>query len=445
MNLFKKYGIKEVADVTFYSIIKIGDEEFYIPVLTLDTLKISTVEQKVQDVVNNGGYGNSKVMAWSFDKDINLTLNDALCSAASLSMSYGWLNSKLSIYTSLIRKINIAWKYYKLNYSIYARPSPKLTEEESEALFLMLSDLDFNYTLYPTFKSLRDVWLNFNENGKNAPYLTKEFLNEPYVAEGRKAFFEHYYQRKSDGSNPNAEYRGLIMLAFGYIQNINDYYKIDTDNYELEVIDRMESCLVTNEEGLKVDFKQQWENLKDYFNNDKTHSYTIFYDSKTMQPLVANYTGEIDKKNIHTLKKGTLYFKWTRTVQQKIDDRDLLGKTLVINTNIFPDEFRIVGETYIREQRTHKDSRYQFIIPRAKISNNTNITLQADGDPTTFQMGITVLNPDNGNMMELRQFDVIEDEEFGGTKILPQRTEYTKTQIEYPEPLNEEVDNKVYI
>jgi hypothetical protein len=44
MNLFKKYGIKEVADVTFYSIIKIGDEEFYIPVLTLDTLKISTVE-----------------------------------------------------------------------------------------------------------------------------------------------------------------------------------------------------------------------------------------------------------------------------------------------------------------------------------------------------------------------------------------------------------------
>ena len=235
------------------------------------------------------------------------------------------------------------------------------------------------------------------------------------------------------------------MLAFGYIQNINDYYKIDTDNYELEVIDRMESCLVTNEEGLKVDFKQQWENLKDYFNNDKTHSYTIFYDSKTMQPLVANYTGEIDKKNIHTLKKGTLYFKWTRTVQQKIDDRDLLGKTLVINTNIFPDEFRIVGETYIREQRTHKDSRYQFIIPRAKISNNTNITLQADGDPTTFQMGITVLNPDNGNMMELRQFDVIEDEEFGGTKILPQRTEYTKTQIEYPEPLNEEVDNKVYI
>lgn len=33
MNLFQRYGIKEVADVTFYSIINIGDEELLIPVL----------------------------------------------------------------------------------------------------------------------------------------------------------------------------------------------------------------------------------------------------------------------------------------------------------------------------------------------------------------------------------------------------------------------------
>ena len=38
MNLFQKYGIKEVADVVFYSITPIGDEEFYTPVLYLDTL-----------------------------------------------------------------------------------------------------------------------------------------------------------------------------------------------------------------------------------------------------------------------------------------------------------------------------------------------------------------------------------------------------------------------
>ena len=46
MNLFTKYGIKEVANVMIYSIKQIGDEEFYMPVLFLDTLKISNIEKK---------------------------------------------------------------------------------------------------------------------------------------------------------------------------------------------------------------------------------------------------------------------------------------------------------------------------------------------------------------------------------------------------------------
>ena len=50
MNLFQKYGIKEVADVVFYSITAIGDEEFYTPVLFLDTLKVSTLEKAAEKV-----------------------------------------------------------------------------------------------------------------------------------------------------------------------------------------------------------------------------------------------------------------------------------------------------------------------------------------------------------------------------------------------------------
>lgn len=427
MNLFKKYGIKEVADVTFYSIIEIGDEEFYIPILTLDTLKITTIDQKVQDVVNNGGYGNSKVMSWSFGKDITLKIQDALCSAASLSMTYGWLNSKLSIYTSLIRKINIANKFFKLNYSIYAYPSPKLTKEEFEELCYIVSrvysDANQKYLLM-----LVRQRISF---GSDFPdFITKDFINEPYVAAAREKIKEIYKTRKENaGFSEFCDY--LVQLIFTHIKNVQDYYKIDTDNYDLEVIDRMEPCFVTKDEGIQIDFEQQWQNLKDYFNNDKTHSYTIFYDSRTMQPLVSNYDGTLEN-NVAILKKGTLYYKWTRTIQQKIDDKDMLGKTLIINSNIFPDKFRIVGETYIREQKTLKDSRYQFIIPKAQISNNTNISLSAEGEPTIFSMDITVLNPDNENMMELRQFDVIEDEEFGGTKVLPQQTEYTRTQLNIP-------------
>ena len=43
MNIFEQYGLKEVANVTFYDI-KTG-----MPVLFLDTLKVSTIEQTAEN------------------------------------------------------------------------------------------------------------------------------------------------------------------------------------------------------------------------------------------------------------------------------------------------------------------------------------------------------------------------------------------------------------
>jgi hypothetical protein len=48
MNIFEQYGIKDVADVTLYSInLDENDNEIYIPVLYLDTLKVSNVEESI--------------------------------------------------------------------------------------------------------------------------------------------------------------------------------------------------------------------------------------------------------------------------------------------------------------------------------------------------------------------------------------------------------------
>ena len=80
MNIFSQYGIREVADVTIYSITRIDSEEFYIPMLYLDTLKLSTVEKNVTTVRNTGGIGNGTVLSWNFDKDLKLKLEDALFS-----------------------------------------------------------------------------------------------------------------------------------------------------------------------------------------------------------------------------------------------------------------------------------------------------------------------------------------------------------------------------
>ena len=87
-NLLDKYGIKEVADVVFY---KINEDsgEADVPVLYLDSLKVSTIEQTAENVAARGGKGNSERVIWDFNKEITLTLQDALFSARSLSMMFG--------------------------------------------------------------------------------------------------------------------------------------------------------------------------------------------------------------------------------------------------------------------------------------------------------------------------------------------------------------------
>ena len=52
-SILDRYGIKEVADVTFYKIDDNGQPEY--PVLYLDTLKVSTIEQTAETADARGG------------------------------------------------------------------------------------------------------------------------------------------------------------------------------------------------------------------------------------------------------------------------------------------------------------------------------------------------------------------------------------------------------
>jgi hypothetical protein len=58
LNIFEQYGIKEVADVTLYSIHKKTDGSggvYYVPALYLETLKVSTPEQTGESTWAQGG------------------------------------------------------------------------------------------------------------------------------------------------------------------------------------------------------------------------------------------------------------------------------------------------------------------------------------------------------------------------------------------------------
>jgi len=86
MNIFAEKGIRDVADVTLYSINRIGTEEFYLPVLYLDSLKLTNFSKSVATNESFGGIGNRKTVSWSYTKDIKLKAEDALFTQASLSM-----------------------------------------------------------------------------------------------------------------------------------------------------------------------------------------------------------------------------------------------------------------------------------------------------------------------------------------------------------------------
>ena len=445
MNLFQKYGIKEVADVVFYSITAIGDEEFYTPVLFLDTLKVSTLEKVAEKVEAKGGKGNKKLITWNFGKEITLNLEDALFSPASMSMIWGGkLNAKLSDYTSAIVKCNMANKYGELHYSIKAYPSPALTDNEWEIVFDQAEKLSIDSGSGNTSPRRYKYTNDPTEIGG----ITADGAVSKFVAENRQSLITKYFKRSWLPEKEQAIPQSVINSIIEEIDKLEKIGYMDTDIHETEVIDRMEKCIVKDRKGLKISTLKQKENLLRYYKDDRSSSYTIYYDAKTMLPLlqiadngsILGWDGDEPEgedengnkinpeKEEFRIKMGTVYYKWTRTVKYKESDDDaILGRTLVIDAETFPDTYKIVGETYIRNQKTGKDQRYQFIIHKANVSSDTSVTLEAEGDPTTFSMQVDVLTPPNDIMMELKQYDVEEDILEGGTRIVPQKSKYTYT------------------
>lgn len=60
-SIFDTMGIKEVCDVIFY---RIDGNNKYTPILYLDTLKVSTLEETASTSYATGGKGNAQLIAW---------------------------------------------------------------------------------------------------------------------------------------------------------------------------------------------------------------------------------------------------------------------------------------------------------------------------------------------------------------------------------------------
>lgn len=260
-NILDRYGIKEVADVTFYALDDAGIPMY--PVLYLDTLKVSTIEQTAEEATANGGKGNAPLISWDYGKDINVTLEDALFSAKSMAIMFG--NGTVQKY-------------------------------EGESAYIMKTEV-------------------FTASETGTISTTKDNL-------GWK-----YQYTAPDGKL---------------------YTKQNPKFYEQDA------------------------------NGNRT-------------TLTASVTA---------LEQGKKYFCSY--------DLKVTGSVIDVSASSFPGTYYVTGDTYARSEASGRDEFFQFIIPKAKVTSENTITLEAEGDPSVFNLNLHVLRPADGIMMKLVKYDLVD-------------------------------------
>jgi hypothetical protein len=286
-SILDRYGIKEVADVTFYEIDETTGKNGK-PVLYLDTLKVSTIEQTAESADARGGKGNPKLISWDYGKEITVTLEDALFSAKSMSIMFG--NGEVTASTGTVRRTAVA-----------------------------------RYSAAGTY-FMADV----KESGGAV----------------RKKFWL--------GSKPEGQ-EGVEWSK-----------------------DQVKIVALTTEDGTR------------------TKSFDTGMAATT--EWTSFISGEANDSNADDVKVGDkVFITYELSVNQS---------TITISGDSFPGTYYITGDTYARSDVTGKDQFFQFIIPKAKVTSENTITLEAEGDPSVFNMSLTVLRAESGEMMKLVQYEL---------------------------------------
>lgn len=117
----------------------------------------------------------------------------------------------------------------------------------------------------------------------------------------------------------------------------------------------------------------------------------------------------------HTVSTSAVYYTATGSsssewsvdavyITDKVTTKD--HTEIVINAETFPGTYACIGDTYCRSENTGNDSFFQIQIPKAKMLSDVTLTMEAEGDPTVFDMQMKVLRPKNGEMMKLVKYDI---------------------------------------
>lgn len=393
MNIFEQYGIKEVADVCLYAIeLDENDDEVYVPVMYLDTLKISSVEETAEQTSARGGLGNPELIIWDYGKEITVTLEDALYSPASQGMTWGGKfgtkeakfvvvgTDSFGVPEESILTIT-TFSNYKEVYPRYATKPIAYSWSVSGYIVNKSGIRKYFENIEISYDIREDLW--------GGIYNVPNNKNDDYVEIDNK---EYYFSNAKKASYSPQEF---IYQTDHALDNV--YY-----------LDRIEKCKASQTFVIDVDTNTKHGNYR-YLEQYSQSELTVFIDPHTMQPYepnTDNFTrknGEVITGNLRVIKQHEIYYKWTRS---KALENTSLGHQIVVDAVHFPGTYRLVGETYSRSRKTGKDQRFQFEIPLCKMGTENSFTLEAEGDPTTFNMTLKVLRREDGVMMKLTQYSV---------------------------------------
>lgn len=195
-----------------------------------------------------------------------------------------------------------------------------------------------------------------------------------------------------------------IVEDFNYnINTVSNFINpINSGIEDRKILDQFDDKIAEQRFAIDVD-----KNLKNYnfsllpeYNKKKL---TVFYNPNTMKPYEPNeysYTkkdGTVITGNYAVIEKGELYYKWTREIADK---GTIIGQSVTINKKNFPYNFKLIGETYIRD-RYGEDIHYQIELYNCALLDNINLSLQAAGEATTVNIRMKALTSETGDIGRL--------------------------------------------
>lgn len=400
-NILDKYGIKEVADVTFYKVNEDGSPGS--PALYLDTLKVSTIEQTAEQADAKGGKGNPPLVVWDYGKEINVTLEDALFSMKSLETMWGdgtlrTLNGETDddAYLSAIHfKVPAlpegigSWNVTNIFHAYFLatfEDKDNCTQEEADKVFPPI--LKYYYP--------------------NVDFTSAESIQKAMYVAADGTIYNPVYNQWRAGTNEGAKTDNIIWNLNCNITYNNITYKHNiayVHDTSYNNVKRDGDCVF-----IKEDFSVTRPTEQGTYNASiapGTEITIFFFGPKFSQELPhyksVSIPSTLGNKNSRDeeLSEGTQVKVITCATGAFIN-----SSTISITPNNFPGVYYVVGDTYARSAITGDDEFFQFIIPKAKVQSENTLTMEAEGDPSVFSMNLRVLRPASGAMMKLVKYDL---------------------------------------